>query len=137
MKLKDFDFRIWNGEYFVNDQFYTLYQYKKSIEFLKSLHQEAVSPYIKQAEIELNSGVLDCYRKPIYEGDIVSYKEKRNYVVEYIDGAFLLVLPLSDEIKSIETQRKKVIELYSLAENDNLDCIRVIGNIHENGHLLE
>lgn len=134
MKLKDFDFRVWNKD--EETLTYASKDYKLDIGFSNpqqdygmcesELHAyydgEPMCP--SDCEIELWSGLCDKNGKRIYEGDIVKNRnldtllclfDKHNlrFVFKYIN-------------------RKEYDICYTV-----MDILEVIGNIHENADLLE
>ena len=133
MKLKDFDFRVWNKD--EETLTYASKDWKLSIGFSNpqqdygvcesELHAyydgEPMCP--SDCEIELWSGLCDKNGRRIYEGDIVKNRnldtllclfDKHNlrFVFKYIN-------------------RKEYDICYTV-----MDILEVIGNIHENADLL-
>lgn len=110
MKLKDFDFRIWdkNGESFVD--------MKVSGTDLRIIPTDDDS-----MELELWSGFYDSKGAKIYEGDIVICNTLK-FVVEYKRVKFIL--------RQIAENGLSVSLHYS-------ETLEVLGNIHENANLLK
>ncbi|MCR2097823.1 YopX family protein, partial [Campylobacter upsaliensis] len=115
MKLKDFDFRVWEVlnkslVYFNNSNFHSLTNYHFNDD---------------DDEVELYSGILDKNHKKIYEGDIIKFKKDiREYttlkgVVIFEKCCFYVI----DESGSY----------YRLGQ---IFDIEILGNIHENKELL-
>lgn len=117
MKLKDFDFRIWDSNT------------NKFVEVLISDNIRAVprnNDNNDNIEIELWSGFRDKNRINIYENDILRDSQGDRYVVSICDESrswILLKLDLSPCCSLIEILQEGYVE--------------VIGNIHENAELLK
>ncbi|HED8569833.1 TPA: hypothetical protein R6E59_000638 [Campylobacter upsaliensis] len=114
MKLKDFDFRVWEVlnkslVYFNNSNFHSL----------TNCH------FNDDDEVELYSGILDKNHKKIYEGDIIKFKKDiREYttlkgVIIFEKCCFYVI----DESGGY----------YRLGQ---IFDIEILGNIHENKELL-
>ncbi|TBR79842.1 hypothetical protein DU473_06730 [Campylobacter novaezeelandiae] len=123
MKLKDFDFRIWNN----NSKTYEAKSITEALGFITSVfNQLTYENSLIDYEIELWTGYKDCKRNKIYEGDIL----KDNgypfadllYKVVFKNGSFYLV-----DIDEIDENL-----MHGLPAE-----IEVIGNIHENKELLK
>ena len=149
MKLKNFDFRIWNKKYsyyVTNDcsnpiciaSDNTLKEHEKdykmlSLEFSPYDSKSLIDREIKEEdyEVELFTGLYDKRGKKIYEGDILYYfedcpeDEDFIYVVKFKNGAFYLVEP--EDIDSVGEQGNVI---YCPEE------FEVVGNIHKNKDLL-
>ncbi|RTJ78316.1 YopX family protein [Campylobacter jejuni] len=136
MKLKDFDFRIWNN----NSKTYEAESITESLGFVTSVFKQLTykEPTIDY-EIEVFTGYFDKNGNKIYENDI-------------------LMIELTEEIFYItrdDTYKMSEIILYGKDYNGNLYRKRnsgginllkmlvsdknmsVVGNIHENPELLE
>ncbi|MED7838278.1 YopX family protein [Campylobacter coli] len=128
MKLKDFDFRIWNN----NSKTYEAGSIIESLGFITSVFNQLTyeKPTIDY-EIELWTGYFDKNGNKIYEGDILYYfkdcseGEVFKYQVLFKEGAFYL----------FESYDGFVDDEDLIAEFD-LKELQVMGNIHENKELL-
>lgn len=121
MKLKDFDFRIWdNGQKYAGDVV------KKYM---------GLSGFSDDAEVELWSGFYDKNGKKIYVGDIVKYRSYTKPLVAVLERSTFYIVDISIEE---DLQVDCAMHLQSLYENrdkgytnNKLECVEVIGNIHE------
>ncbi|ECB9848157.1 hypothetical protein FLR36_02925 [Campylobacter jejuni] len=128
MKLKDFDFRIWDKHHKGCDnkdcKCQTKYVYGEEA-------KTRLSEFKEDCEIELFTGLFDKNGKKIYEGDILYYfkdcseGEVFKYQVLFKEGAFYL----------FESYDGFVDDEDLIAEFD-LKELQVMGNIHENKELL-
>lgn len=151
MKLKDFDFRVWNEKEneFVNIdcsisfKFGEKYERQDYVHFTSYIYEGGIrdkehtwiAPLCYEnddLELELFTGLYDKNGKKIYEGDILySFEdcpedENFMYVVKFKNGAFYLVEP--EDMDSVGEQ------------GDVIYCpeeFEVVGNIHENSELLK
>ena len=140
MKLKDFDFRIWDkGEETLT---YASKDWKLGIGFSNpqqdygvcesELHAyydgEPMCP--DDCEIELWSGFYDSKGTKIYEGDIVCI-DSNEYIIGFDNSEFYLVN------KEAYIQRDEEMVLGRVKDRMQISAdIEVIGNIHENAELL-
>ena len=129
MKLADFDFRIWDNNT------------NKFIELNISCNIRALPRSSDDCEIELWSGFCDKNGKKIYEGDIVKYRSNTTPLVAVFERSTFYIVDTSIEK---DLQVDCAMHLQSLYENrdkgytnNKLECLRVIGNIHENAELLK
>ncbi|MBF7067549.1 hypothetical protein IY885_04680 [Campylobacter volucris] len=151
MKLKEFDFRIWNGKKYlkqkiyndnINDNEYIAVtgnvddeNYVFTIEHgcERNYHGGDYDEYCKvkdfiscNYEIELFTGLYDKNGKKIYEGDIIDINA---------DPFIFKDIVCMDMIRGIELKESNY-HLCNVIENftygDYIDEIEVIGNIHNN-----
>ena len=129
MKLKDFDFRIWDNS---TDKF---------IEFAISDNIRAIPRENDDLVLELWSGFYDSKGAKIYEGDIVKYRSNTNPLVVVFERSTFYIIDTSIE-KALQVDC--AMHLQSLYENrdkgytnNKLECLQVLGNIHENENLLK
>lgn len=87
------------------------------IKTIVAVHEKSAGQY---------TGLRDCNRKEIYEGDIVETTRERNHVI----GA-VIYRKASWYIQSKEGYNVRLISIFSTAEN------KIIGNVYENKELLE
>lgn len=76
------------------------------------------------------SGLYDCNKKEIYEGDILKWSNGRMYVVKFWQGMFYA---------SIEECNEGFLggfPLHALTEYENEKC-EIVGNIYDNTELLK
>ena len=129
MKLKDFDFRIWDNS---TDKF---------IELVISDNIRAIPRENDDLVLELWSGFYDSKGAKIYEGDIVKYDSRANPLVAVLERNTFYIVDTSIE-KHLQVDC--AMHLQSLYENrdkgytnNKLECVEVLGNIHENENLLK
>ncbi|EAI9944921.1 hypothetical protein C5534_05840 [Campylobacter upsaliensis] len=151
MKLKDFDFRIWDK---------TKEAFLKQEPTLIKLDNERVIAgrisrfYANTAdiadmfigngndlEIELWTGFYDSKGVKIYEGDMVKYRTQMQPLVAVFERSTFYIVDTSIEK---DLQVDCAMHLQSLYENrdkgytnNKLECLEVLGNIHENADLLK
>lgn len=142
MKLKDFDFRIWDN------------QTNKFVEVLISDNIRAVPRKNDDLVLELWCGMIDKNGKKIYEGDIVCFKNRGKYnddrdevLAKHIKEkclkkTFLAQIFFENEgggycIKC-KTKRghTKYFSLFDMFFYLDF-TLKVVGNIHENAELLD
>lgn len=129
MKLQDFDFRIWDNS---TDKF---------IEFAISDNIRAIPRENDDLVLELWSGFYDSKGAKIYEGDIVKYRSNTKPLVAVLERSTFYIVDISIEE---DLQVDCAMHLQSLYENrdkgytnNKLECLQVLGNIHENENLLK
>lgn len=129
MKLKDFDFRIWDNS---TDRF---------IDFAISDNIRAIPRKSDDLVLELWSGFYDSKGVKIYEGDIVKYDSNTNTLVVVFERSTFYIVDTSIE-KHLQVDCGT--RLQGIYENGNngytnnkLECVQVLGNIHENTELLK
>ncbi|ELF1061210.1 hypothetical protein RNB25_001376 [Campylobacter upsaliensis] len=151
MKLKDFDFRIWDK---------TKEAFLKQEPTLIKLDNERVIAgrisrfYANTAdiadmfigndndlEIELWTGFYDSKGVKIYEGDMVKYRTQMQPLVAVFERSTFYIVDTSIE-KHLQVDCGT--RLQGIYENGNngytnnkLECVEVLGNIHENADLLK
>lgn len=129
MKLKDFDFRIWDSNT------------NKFIELAISDNIRAIPRKNDDLVLELWSGFYDSKGTKIYEGDIVKYDSRTKPLVAVFERSTFYIVDTSIE-KHLQVDCGT--RLQGIYENGNngytnqkLECLQVLGNIHENGELLK
>ncbi|EAH8607704.1 hypothetical protein I9C86_07130 [Campylobacter jejuni] len=137
MKLRDFDFRIWdedNEEFYKNPSIFKIKQIKGPHNVVLSSYSDNerinFEGYDRKFEVELFTRLYDKNGKKVYENDIVKAKNPFNYLEAKIsihkEGTFYL------ENKSGHYMGS----LIYLVEDEGY-TIEIIGNIHENPELLK
>lgn len=129
MKLKNFDFRIWDNS---TDKF---------IELAISDNIRAIPRENDDLVLELWSGFYDSKGAKIYEGNIVKYDSRTNPLVAVLERNTFYIVDTSIE-KHLQVDCGT--RLQGIYENGNngyinnkLECVEVLGNIHENADLLK
>ena len=129
MRLKDFDFRIWDNS---TDKF---------IDFAISDNIRAIPRENDDLVLELWSGFYDSKGTKIYEGDIVKYDSRTKPLVAVLERNTFYIIDTSIE-KHLQVDCGT--RLQGIYENGNngytnnkLECLEVLGNIHENAELLK
>ena len=80
------------------------------------------------------TGLDDANDKPIYEGDIVAYKDKPFGIVIWHTNGYFCINDSFDMKERDYTPIGKLFELCYIREHENK--FSVIGNIHDNPELL-
>lgn len=129
MKLQDFDFRIWDNS---TDKF---------IELAISDNIRAIPRENDDLVLELWSGFYDSKGAKIYEGDIVKYRSNTKPLVAVLERSTFYIVDTSIE-KHLQvdcgTRLQGIYENRSNGyTNNKLECLKVLGNIHENENLLK
>lgn len=129
MRLKDFDFRIWDNS---TDKF---------IDLAISDNIRAIPRENDDLVLELWSGFYDSKGTKIYEGDIVKYDSRTTPLVVVFERNTFYIIDTSIE-KHLQVDCGT--RLQGIYENGNngytnnkLECLQVLGNIHENVELLK
>lgn len=129
MRPQDFDFRIWDNS---TDKF---------IELAISDNIRAIPRENDDLVLELWSGFYDSKGAKIYEGDIVKYRSNTKPLVVVFERSTFYIVDISIEE---DLQVDCAMHLQSLYENrdkgytnNKLECLEVLGNIHENVELLK
>lgn len=130
MKLKDFDFRIWHKE---SESFVDMVVSGTDLRIIPTDDEDM--------ELELWSGFYDSKGTKIYEGDIVKYDSRtKPLVVVFERNTFYIVDTSIEKHLQVDCGTR----LQGIYENGNngytnnkLECLQVLGNIHENAELLK
>ena len=129
MRPQDFDFRIWDNS---TDKF---------TELAISDNIRAIPRENDDLVLELWSGFYDSKGAKIYEGDIVKYRSNTTPLVAVLERSTFYIVDTSIE-KHLQVDC--AMHLQSLYENrdkgytnNKLECLEVLGNIHENAELLK
>ena len=141
MRLKNFDFRIWNNDsckymdsvgLFSFDTFIDRPPFTGIGEASFNEERNVLIDWRVNAEdyieIELWTGFYDNDNKRIYEGDILQDEDNKCYIVRFASDIGGFVASLID-YKNIE------LDSYTLFQLVDNDC-KIIGNIHENKELV-
>ena len=95
----------------------------------------------ENVEIELWNGFYDCKGTKIYEGDIVKYRSNTTPLVAVYERSTFYIVDISIEK---DLQVDCAMHLQSLYKNPDkgytnqkLECLEVLGNIHESADLLK
>lgn len=128
MKLKDFDFRIWHKES------------KSLVDMVVSGTDLRIIPTDDDSmELELWSGFYDKNGKKIYVGDMVKYRKyTKPLEVVYAESTFYIIHPSIEKEFQVDcgTRLQGIYDNRDNGYKDNkLECVEVIGNIHENAEL--
>ncbi|EKQ8012264.1 hypothetical protein P6X29_000553 [Campylobacter coli] len=145
MKLKDFDFRIWDNteKRYLNE--IELHKYDKSpveagttftetdrineVEFVKNKND---------LEIELFTGYYDYKGNKIYIGDIIEclvFTNEKNSEIFYEIICFDMELGLCSKLSNGDGGY--LFDLRRHKNNKTIEDVYVVGNIHENKELLQ
>ena len=152
MKLKNFDFRVWDGEKYLKQKYnkgrfghcergyavgfvgdrhklvYEIIQGIDSNEYGDNDYEWIYDLGIDEndCEVELWTGLCDKNNKKIYEGDIVSFIKGKAFVCYFLtESKFAFCVEQGGMFFLIEELRKL-----------NASEYEVVGNIHENKDLL-
>lgn len=128
MRLKDFDFRIWDSNT------------NKFVEVLISYNIRAVPRKNDDLVLELWSGFYDKNGKKIYESDIVKYDSNTRPLVVVFEKNTFYIVDTSIEIYLQVDCGTRLQGIYDNRSNgytnQKLECLEVLGNIHENVEFL-
>ncbi|HIC9311224.1 TPA: YopX family protein [Campylobacter coli] len=145
MKLKDFDFRVWDNteKRYLNE--IELHKYDKSpveagttftetdrineVEFVKNKND---------LEIELFTGYYDYKGNKIYIGDIIEclvFTNEKNLEIFYEIICFDMELGLCSKLSNGDGGY--LFDLRRHKNNKTIEDVYVVGNIHENKELLK
>ncbi|HEF9777920.1 TPA: hypothetical protein SB162_001199 [Campylobacter coli] len=146
MKLKDFDFRIWDGRKYVNNIKGGVYIHKEDTD-VKCLNRnqdcydyEFVLDDLDNSnlEIELFTGYYDDKGNKIYVGDIIECLTLTN---ENHSEAFYEIICFDMELglcsKLSNGDGGYLFDLRRHKNNKTIEDVYVVGNIHENKELLK
>lgn len=143
MKLQDFDFRLALTQEVMGD---IACDNKDCLCQTPLLYGEQArnhlnDPLYKECGVELWSGFYDSKGTKIYEGDIVKYDSRTNPIVVVFERNTFYIVDTSIE-KHLQvdcgTRLQAIYDNRSNGyTNQNLECLEVIGNIHENADLLK
>ncbi|EFT8757784.1 hypothetical protein HVM24_001303 [Campylobacter coli] len=145
MKLKDFDFRIWDNteKRYLNE--IELHKYDKSpveaeITFTETDRINEVE-FVKNKndlEIELFTGYYDYKGNKIYIGDIIEclvFTNEKNLEIFYEIICFDMELGLCSKLSNGDGGY--LFDLLRDKNNKTIEDVYVVGNIHENKELLK
>ena len=130
MKLKNFDFRIWHKD---SESFVEMN--------VRGADLRIIPTDDDSMELELWSGFYDSKGAKIYEGDIVNYRSNTIPLVAVFDRSTFYIVDTSIE-KHLQvdcgTRLQGIYDNRSNGyTNQKLECLEVLGNIHENAELLK
>lgn len=146
MKLKDFDFRIWDGRKYVNNIKGGVYIHKEDTD-VKCLNRnqdcydyefELDDLDNSNLEIELFTGYYDNKGNKIYVGDIIEclvFTNEKNSEIFYEIICFDMELGLCSKLSNGDGGY--LFDLRRHKNNKTIEDVYVVGNIHENKELLK
>ena len=154
MKIANFDFRIWNKKEneFVNIdcsisfKFGERYNREDHVHFFGYMYEAGIRdrgytwivPLCYEnddLELELFTGLYDKNHRKIYEGDILGFYDRGDYIncsVFYNKDEAMFVAIIDDEGEKLTYSMPKIIQAAYRRGG-----VEVVGNIHENSELLE
>ncbi|EAI8929941.1 hypothetical protein CRL54_06965 [Campylobacter coli] len=150
MKLKDFDFRIWDGKKYINNVKGGVYIHKIN-DYIKCLkrNQDCYDYEFElddldnsNLEIELFTGFYDKNGKKIFEGDILEYTrwcEQYMEDAEHSETIYEVVCFNTNGglySKLLNGEFGWFFEHFMNDKNNTIEEMSIIGNIHENKELL-
>ncbi|EAH8451923.1 hypothetical protein NU240_001407 [Campylobacter coli] len=145
MKLKDFDFRIWDNteKKYLNE--IELHKYDKSpveagITFTETdrISEVELVKNKNDLEIELFTGYYDYKGNKIYIGDIIEclvFTNEKNSEIFYEIICFDMELGLCSKLSNGDGGH--LFDLLRDKNNKTIKDVYVVGNIHENKELLK
>lgn len=125
MKLKDFDFRIWYKNNYLDDPAYIIYRFYVEKDFDECFKHECFN----EVEIELWSGLCDKNGNKIFDGDLIKFDDDSVFKVccgknfsfyfkkvncKFKEGEIILIDSLHEKVEGV-----------------------IVGNIHETKHYEE
>ncbi len=146
MKLKDFDFRIWDGRKYVNNIKGGVYIHKEDTD-VKCLNRNQDCYHYEfelddldnsNLEIELFTGYYDDKGNKIYVGDIIEclvFTNEKNSEIFYEIICFDMELGLCSKLSNGDGGY--LFDLRRHKNNKTIEDVYVVGNIHENKELLK
>ncbi|HEE9580251.1 TPA: hypothetical protein R8E29_001632 [Campylobacter coli] len=146
MKLKDFDFRIWDGRKYVNNIKGGVYIHKEDTD-VKCLNRNQDCYHYEfelddldnsNLEIELFTGYYDYKGNKIYIGDIIEclvFTNEKNLEIFYEIICFDMELGLCSKLSNGDGGY--LFDLRRHKNNKTIEDVYVVGNIHENKELLK
>lgn len=150
MKLKDFDFRIWNGKKYINNVKGGVYIHKIN-DYIKCLkrNQDCYDYEFElddldnsNLEIELFTGFYDKNGKKIFEGDILEYTRWCEQYMEDAEHSETIYEVVCFDTngglysKLLNGEFGWFFEHFMNDKNNTIEEMSIIGNIHENKELL-
>ncbi|EPN1370119.1 YopX family protein [Campylobacter coli] len=150
MKLKDFDFRIWNGKKYLNNVKGGVYIHKIN-DYIKCLkrNQDCYDYEFElddldnsNLEIELFTGFYDKNGKKIFEGDILEYTRWCEQYMEDAEHSETIYEVVCFDTngglysKLLNGEFGWFFEHFMNDKNNTIEEMSIIGNIHENKELL-
>ena len=150
MKLKDFDFRIWDGKKYINNVKGGVYIHKIN-DYIKCLkrNQDCYDYEFElddldnsNLEIELFTGYYDKNGKKIFEGDILEYTRWCEQYMEDAEHSETIYKVVCFDTngglysKLLNGEFGWFFEHFMNDKNNTIEEMSIIGNIHENKELL-
>ncbi|HEG2905735.1 TPA: hypothetical protein SCW64_001325 [Campylobacter coli] len=146
MKLKDFDFRIWDGRKYVNNIKGGVYIHKQDTDVKCLNRNQDCYDYefalddldSSNLEIELFTGYYDYKGNKIYIGDIIEclvFTNEKNSEIFYEIICFDMELGLCSKLSNGDGGY--LFDLRRHKNNKTIEDVYVVGNIHENKELLK